>query len=755
MTTRHWTLSHTKGVDYPVGCEESMSLQDIADLVKRTTAEHKEALPMIIGGTFDGTTGATRERKNDNMLSVTWIMGDYDSGEMAPLEAAQKLRDAKITGLVYTSPRHELEGMKGTGQRWRVMCPLAEPVTLLEHAALARRLNGTFGQDVLGTEGKSASRPYYIGSLTNRPECLTFLSEGDDYRHLDQATDIPKLPFPRSSAERIAMPILAGDADAEVVGRVILQTAATFEDGHEGLRPACMLIAPYVRLGAIDPDEVAEALQAQLAATSSRRPEDVPDGEAMRTLKWAMYSNNVSENVEPLELALQLDEIDITTAVRRLAVRYTDATDDFLFAEPLPPDEGEDRIVAEHVRKAGLNELEFEAFDLPADDMAIPPREWVYGDHYLRKYVSVTVAAGGTGKSAHALVEALDMVTRRGILGEVQDPSALRVGYWNGEDDIIEIRRRLTAACRHHKIKKSEISGKLFIMSGRQCPIVLTKSEGREFEINPAAIKRLRDAVRKHRLDVLILDPFVSIHRVPENENGAIDMVVKALAMEIAEPENIAVEAVHHTRKGSAGGGTEKSVDDARGAKSLTDAGRSTRVMNRMDPETAGRAGISDTARRQYVRLDRGDKTNFTAGDSGVWRHITSYVLENAQDGRKADSVGVVEPWTMPTASAAVAEHISAERVKTLHASLEAGGPAARNWQSGDRWVGCTIADMLGWDATADRSRLNGMLKELIRGGTLTEVKHRDKRSGRDSVLVAPVSTRNDPDAWKTDHADD
>ena len=41
----------------------------------------------------------------------------------------------------------------------------------------------------------------------------------------------------------------------------------------------------------------------------------------------------------------------------------------------------------------------------------IPPRDWVYGGHYLRKYVSGTVSPGGVGKSALALAEAVAMAT--------------------------------------------------------------------------------------------------------------------------------------------------------------------------------------------------------------------------------------------------------------------------------------------------------------------------------------------------------
>ena len=34
------------------------------------------------------------------------------------------------------------------------------------------------------------------------------------------------------------------------------------------------------------------------------------------------------------------------------------------------------------------------------DPKTIPPREWVYGWHYVRRFLSTTVAPGGVGKSS-------------------------------------------------------------------------------------------------------------------------------------------------------------------------------------------------------------------------------------------------------------------------------------------------------------------------------------------------------------------
>src|SRR6188768_2915879 len=52
------------------------------------------------------------------------------------------------------------------------------------------------------------------------------------------------------------------------------------------------------------------------------------------------------------------------------------------------------------------------------DPSTIPPRAWLYGRHYIRKYVSVTVSPGGVGKTSKSIAEALAMATGRDLLGE-------------------------------------------------------------------------------------------------------------------------------------------------------------------------------------------------------------------------------------------------------------------------------------------------------------------------------------------------
>jgi hypothetical protein len=107
------------------------------------------------------------------------------------------------------------------------------------------------------------------------------------------------------------------------------------------------------------------------------------------------------------------------------------------------------------------------------DPATIPPRQWIYGRHYIRKYVSVTVSPGGLGKTGKAIVEALSMVTGRELLGETVHERA-RVWLLN-EDPQEELNRRIAAACKHYRIRPDEIAGRLFVDSFRTQEFITAK----------------------------------------------------------------------------------------------------------------------------------------------------------------------------------------------------------------------------------------------------------------------------------------
>ena len=59
--------------------------------------------------------------------------------------------------------------------------------------------------------------------------------------------------------------------------------------------------------------------------------------------------------------------------------------------------------------------------------------------------------------------------------------------------------------------------------------------------------KSLRAAIERRLPDLIVLDPYVKLHALEENDNGAMDFVCDLLAT-LAIEYDIAVDALHHTK---------------------------------------------------------------------------------------------------------------------------------------------------------------------------------------------------------------
>ena len=279
------------------------------------------------------------------------------------------------------------------------------------------------------------------------------------------------------------------------------------------------------------------------------------------------------------------------------------------------------------------------------DPSTFPRRQFVYGRHYARQFLSVTAAQTKVGKSSLCLVEAVAMAAERDLLG-VKPVRPMRVWYWNGEDPQEEIERRVLAICLHYGIDRGELEKNLFLDSGRDTEIIVATQTKTSAVIATPVEDALTAALIDGKFDVFILDPAVSVHRVSENDNMAIDAVAKTFGR-IAGKANIAIEAVHHTRKL---GGQEATIEDSRGASAWTSAARDVRILNRMSKDEAAKAGVEDGKERLYFRADTDG--NLSPASATEWFNLASVGLGNGSGGPVDDQdyVGVATGWTWPDA---------------------------------------------------------------------------------------------------------
>ena len=360
----------------------------------------------------------------------------------------------------------------------------------------------------------------------------------------------------------------------------------------------------------------------------------------------------------------------------------------------------------------------------------LPLREWLYGRDLIRKFVTVTVAAGGTGKTLLTIVEALAMASGRNLIGNT--PSGpLTVWLYNLEDPLDEMERRVLAAAKHYGIEQPAIESRLFLDSGRNRPLVIAKQTSDGLTLQAPVLNGMFKAIRHRKIDVLIVDPFVSSHEISENDNAKIDQVAKQWGR-LADLTGCAVHLVHHARKTF---GAEATIDDTRGASALMAAARIGRVLNPMTREEATKAGLSGP--RSHFRVTNGKSSLSKPADAHTWFEIRSVDLDNGPDGAPGDSVGVVTPWAWTTAGSSV----EPSEVLAIHEAI--AGAEWRESSQAPSWVGIPIAKALGLKLPDDAKQVKATVKTMLADGYLARVEGLDAKRMKRTFIVAatPLKT--------------
>lgn len=338
------------------------------------------------------------------------------------------------------------------------------------------------------------------------------------------------------------------------------------------------------------------------------------------------------------------------------------------------------------------------------DPSELPQRSWLYGRHLIRKTVSVTVGPGGVGKSRLLMTEALAMASGKKLLHDVV-PEPLTVWIWNLEDDKVELSRCIQAACILHDISEEEIEGRLFLDSGMDRALCTATMSGGSVEILEDVYRDITSEIISKGIDVLIIDPFVSSHRVSENDNGVIDAVVKRWA-KVAYDANCAIELVHHSRKEV---GNAITANSTRGGGAIVAAARDVRVINQMSKQEATQVGVEH--HRQCFRVGS-DKANLAPIQNQHWHHIRSVDLGNG------DCVGVVEPFIKPDPM----EDITPEVKKQALARIGQGD--CRYNPQAKEWAGNLLAEILNVDvkSKAGKAKVSAILRRWESESLIREI---------------------------------
>jgi hypothetical protein len=378
--------------------------------------------------------------------------------------------------------------------------------------------------------------------------------------------------------------------------------------------------------------------------------------------------------------------------------------------------------ICREVPAEGAELDEWDAGELLSSGEPIKPRQWLLARCFCRTFLSGLVAPGDAGKTTLRLTQAVELATGRELLGH-HIYQRCRVLVLSLEDDREELRRRLAAICKHHGIDPVELKGWLFCRDLKRVKLA-TRDKNGERQAGPLD-GMLRRAIARTRCDLLILDPFVKLHALAENDNADMDFVCEQL-ITIAQDCNIAVDSPAHTHKGAI---TAGDADARRGASAQRDAGRLDYTFTVMSEDEAEKFGIHPDDRKSFVRLDKA-KANLTRAIKAEWFKLVSVPLGNVTtlypDG---DDMQAIERWKPPETWG----DVSSEALNAILNEMEAEMPTGRRYSGKPQ-----ATDRAAWKVvqkycpTKTEAQCREMIREWIKAGVLFEARYHDPVSRKE-----------------------
>jgi hypothetical protein len=338
---------------------------------------------------------------------------------------------------------------------------------------------------------------------------------------------------------------------------------------------------------------------------------------------------------------------------------------------------------------------------IPRPPSSLPRQQFLYGFELQRGHVSALIAPGAAGKSTYLMARALCMATGDARFKQKVWNGPHRVWLWNLEDKRLHLERMYSAFALHYGLPDDAIGERLFIDSavrnapgeGDYEPQILRLAGPAEqggFIIYKPNVQALISELKAREIDHLDVDPFVSSHGVPENDNGMIDLVAKEWAY-IAAEANCSISLAHHIKKIE---GREATALDARGASSLLNACRSGLVINRMSGEQADACGVPLRERRFYFSMVDGKNNRAPPATKADWFRLIGVGLGNSDVGCPGpeDQVATISAFTPPSLWGG----FNAKQLSWVQDGITtAGVENCRAHSASPKWVGFVIADLL------------------------------------------------------------
>jgi RecA-family ATPase len=207
---------------------------------------------------------------------------------------------------------------------------------------------------------------------------------------------------------------------------------------------------------------------------------------------------------------------------------------------------------------------------LPAHRLTQQPEErrWLIEDLWADEAVGIVGGEPKCFKSFLALDMAVAVATGKPCLRHFPVPRAGRVLLFAAEDALHIVRHRLEGICRAAGVSLADIDVQVITALSVRLDIEQDR-------------KALTQTILELQPRLLILDPFVRLHRVDENVSGEVAPLLAHLR-DLQRRFHLAVVLVHHARKGA---GKERAGQALRGSSEFHAWGDSNLYLRRREEQ--------------------------------------------------------------------------------------------------------------------------------------------------------------------------
>jgi len=298
----------------------------------------------------------------------------------------------------------------------------------------------------------------------------------------------------------------------------------------------------------------------------------------------------------------------------------------------------------------------------------------------------------------------------------------------------------------HYGIERGDLDEWLYLWAPKKLKLMAMKQGSPQLgELEGM----LRHIIKDRGIGLWGLDPFVKTHAVPENDNGAMDIVCETLAS-IAIDLNCAGDIPHHTSKGIK---TPGDAQSGRGASSTVNAGRLVYTLNQMSPDEAKLLGTPEGERRSFIRVDSGKVNIAPHSREAKWFRLVGVPLENGNATYpNGDNVQTVVPWLPPKMWEGTDDAVLNRILDAIDAGLENGQRYSDAPKTG--------ADRAAWRVVqrhlADKAEplCREIIKAWVRAGVLVSDSYHDpvERKDRKGLSVDPSKRPGAPCVGERDY---